>query len=259
MLFPRLRPGAAAGYTFGMVPSARNLLAAVSCVVLAGCFGMAPTQVPIPSIATSPDQARSDTLVVMLPGRGDRAEVFIREGFEQAGLRHGFDTVAVDAHLGYYMQRSLLERLHQDVVAPARAAGYENIWMLGISMGGLGSLLYASEYPDEVAGVILLAPFLGDRSAIETIVAAGPLEDWDGQGEGLEDYEVAIWSDIRDARTGGGSTPLVLGYGLADGMADGYDKLIDFMNPSSVYTLDGGHKWTTWRPLWDRIAAELPL
>lgn len=220
---------------------------------------MAPTQVPIPAIETSSADARSKTLVVMLPGRGDRADVFIREGFEQAGLQHGFDTVAVDAHLGYYMRRSLLERLHDDVITPAKAAGYENIWMLGISMGGLGTLLYASEYPEEVAGVILLAPFLGDRSAIETIVEAGPLEDWDGQGEGLKDYEIMVWSYIRDARTGGGSTPLVLGYGLSDGMAEGFDKLIDFMNPSSVYTLEGGHKWTTWRPLWDQIAADLPL
>lgn len=237
----------------------RKLAVTASCLVLAGCFGMAPTRVPIPSIETTPPGARNETLVVMLPGRGDRAETFIREGFEQAGLQHGFDTVAVDAHLGYYMRRSLLERLHEDVIAPARAAGYENIWLLGISMGGLGSLLYASEHPDEVAGVILLAPFLGDRSAIETIVEAGPLEDWDGQGDGLKDYEVAVWSYIRDARTGGGSTPLVLGYGLSDGMAEGYEKLIDVMNPSGVYTLEGGHKWTTWRPLWDRIAAELPL
>ncbi len=237
----------------------KSVLVAASGLFLAGCFGMAPTQVPIPAIQTAAPETQNDTLVVMLPGRGDRADVFIREGFEQAGIQHGFDTVAVDAHLGYYMQRSLLERMHDDVITPARKAGYENIWLLGISMGGLGTLLYASEYPDEVAGVILLAPFLGDRSAIETIVEAGPLEDWDGQGKGLKDYEVMVWSYIRDARTGGGSTPLVLGYGLSDGMAEGYDKLIDFMNPSSVYTLEGGHKWTTWRPLWDQIAAELPL
>lgn len=242
-----------------MLSVSKSLLVAVTAVVLTGCFGMAPTQVPIPAIETASPEARNDTLVVMLPGRGDRAEVFIREGFEQAGVLHGFDTVAVDAHLGYYMQRSLLDRLHADVIAPAREAGYENIWMLGISMGGLGSLLYAAEYPDQVDGVVLIAPFLGDRSAIETIVASGPLEQWDGQGDGLKDYEVAIWSYIRDARTGGGSVPMVLGYGLSDGMAEGYERLLDYMKPSSVYTLEGGHKWTTWRPLWDQIAADLPL
>jgi enterochelin esterase-like enzyme len=24
-----------------------------------------------------------------------------------------------------------------------------------------------------------------------------------------------------------------------------------------VYTLEGGHKWTTWKPLWDQIASNL--
>lgn len=227
--------------------------------MLAGCFGMAPTQVPIPSIETAVGDARNDTLVVMLPGRGDRADAFIQAGFEIAGQRNGFDTVAVDAHLGYYMQRSLLERMHEDIIGPARAAGYDNVWLLGISMGGLGTLLYAAEYPDEIDGVILLAPFLGDRSAIQTIVDSGPLAEWNGEGDGLKDYEVAIWSYIRDARTGAARKPMILGYGLSDGMADGYDRLIDFMQPSSVYTREGGHKWTTWRPLWDEIAAELPL
>jgi pimeloyl-ACP methyl ester carboxylesterase len=228
-------------------------------LLLAGCFGMAPTQVPIPTIETSDIAGKNDTLVVMLPGRGDRVDVFIREGFQLAGEQHGFDTVAVDAHFGYYMQRSLIDRLHEDIVAPARDTGYRNIWLLGISMGGLGTLLYAAEYPEQVDGVILLAPFLGDRDAIGAIVESGTLADWNGEADGLKDYEVKAWSWIRDARTGSEKTPLVLGYGLSDGMAEGYEQLVDFMMPSSVYTLEGGHKWTTWRPLWETIAAELEL
>jgi pimeloyl-ACP methyl ester carboxylesterase len=228
-------------------------------LVLSGCFGMAPTQVPIPTIETSNADGRNDSLVIMLPGRGDRADVFIREGFHNAGEQHGFDTVAVDAHLGYYMQRSLLDRLHEDIVTPAQAAGYRNIWLLGISMGGLGTLLYAAEYPEQVDGVILLAPFLGDRDAISAIVESGPLAEWDGEGSGLKDHEIKAWSWIRDARTGSEKTPLVLGYGLSDGMAEGYQSLHDVIQPSSVYTLEGGHKWTTWKPLWEEIAADLEL
>ncbi len=75
----------------------------------------------------------------------------------------------------------------------------------------------------------------------------------------LEDYEVAVWSWLRDATSGAQSTPIVLGYGLSDGMAQGYRALVDVIDPSSVYTLEGGHKWTTWGPLWERIAADLEL
>ena len=42
-------------------------------------------------------------------------------------------------------------------------------------------------------------------------------------------------------------------------MAENYAVLVDAIGPSSVYTLDGGHKWTTWGPLWEKIAADLDL
>jgi pimeloyl-ACP methyl ester carboxylesterase len=227
--------------------------------ILGGCLGVPSTEIPVPTIKTVSGGESSRSLVVMLPGRGDRADAFIRAGFQEAGQRHGFDTVAVDAHLGYYMERNLIDRLHADIVAPARAAGYRNIWMLGISMGGLGALLYAAEHPDEVDGVVLLAPYLGDRKAIEDIVAHGPLQTWDGEGSGLEDYEIAIWSWIRDASRGPEPTPIILGYGESDRMAEGYSKIIDVIEPSGVYTREGGHKWTTWRPLWDEIADDIAL
>ena len=55
-------------------------------------------------------------------------------------------------------------------------------------------------------------------------------------------------------------TPVILGYGESDGMADGYRAVMtDVVEPSSVYTLEGGHKWTTWKPLWEQIAADLEL
>ena len=164
--------------------------------LLGGCLGVAPTEVPLPSIVTADGPSQHDTVVIMLPGRGDRADTFIREGFDSAGERWGFDTIATDAHFGYYMKRSLLPRLHADIVLPAHEAGYDKIWLLGISMGGFGSLLYASEHPELVDGVILLAPFLGDNSSIEEIAASGGLMSWDAESSQLEDYEIRIWQWI---------------------------------------------------------------
>lgn len=222
-------------------------------ILLSGCLGMAPAEVPLPSIVTADVASQHDTVVIMLPGRGDRADTFIREGFEAAGERWGFDTIATDAHFGYYMNRSLLPRLHEDIVLPAHEAGYDKVWLLGISMGGFGSLLYVSEHPELVDGVILLAPFLGDNSSLEEIAASGGLMSWDAESSQLEDYEIRIWQWIRDTES-----PLILGFGEADSMADGYRKVLtDVLDPSSVYTLEGGHKWTTWGPLWEQIAADL--
>ena len=122
----------------------------------------------------------------MLPGRGDRAATFISNGFQNAGENYGFDTIAADAHFGYFRKRTLVERLHADIVLPAREAGYKKIWLLGISAGGFGSILYASQYPDEIDGVILLAPFLGEREAIDELVAGGGLATWSADGSELK-------------------------------------------------------------------------
>ncbi len=240
-------------YRPGLLP----LLA--SALLLSGCFGIAATEVPLPSVATVHSEGRSDTLVIMLPGRGDRAEAFASQGFQRAGELHGFDTLAVDAHFGYYMKRILLPRLHEDIVLPARNAGYENIWLLGISMGGFGSLLYAAEHPEEIDGVILLAPYLGDRKLAREISASGGLSAWSGEAPDFEDYEIDVWTWLQEATNGSRATPVVLGYGKADGSAPTHAVLGDALPAANVYTLDGGHSWTTWGPLWEQIATDLQL
>jgi len=228
-------------------------------LLMSACLSLAPTEVPLPSIEAPKAAARYGSVVIMLPGRGDRADAFIRQGFAEAGERWGFDTIAVDAHFGYYRERSLLTRLREDIVLPARAAGYESIWLLGISMGGFGSLLYAAEHPDEIDGVILLAPYLGDRKLVEEISAVGGLSAWSGDASSFKDYEIEVWTWLQNATNGHSTTPVILGYGQSDGGARAHAVLADALDPASVYTLPGGHKWTTWGPLWEEIAADLEL
>jgi pimeloyl-ACP methyl ester carboxylesterase len=211
----------------------------------------------MPSIAISGSDSSHETVVIMLPGRGDRATAFIRNGFPNAGERYGFDTIAADAHFGYFRQRNLVERLHEDIVLPARKAGYKKIWLLGISAGGFGSILYASQYPDQIDGVILLAPFLGDREAIDELVAAGGLAAWSADESKLRDYEIAIWSWLNKVTGEANRKPLLLGYGTEDRLSGDYGVLLDVLDSSSVYTREGGHKWTTWTPLWEDISADL--
>jgi hypothetical protein len=83
-------------------------------------------------------------LLVFLPGVFDVVEDYEAYGFLRAVRETGraVDMLLVDAHLGYYAARTVLERLRQDVIVPARAR-YESICLIGISMGGLGALLPA--------------------------------------------------------------------------------------------------------------------
>jgi pimeloyl-ACP methyl ester carboxylesterase len=231
------------------------LLIAVA-AILTGCIGRAPTETPIPHIIVQGGSGQHHSVVVMLPGAGDRAGTFIEHGFEEAGQLLGFDTIAVDAHYGYYAERSLIPRLHEDVVLPARAAGYDRIWLLGISMGGFGALLYAEAHPEQVDGIILLAPFLGDSELAKAVSDSGGLAAWSGEGPRFKDYEVDVWRWLK-ATIAAHSTPVILGFGQSDRGAKSHRVIADALPARAVYTRDGGHDWGTWSTLWSDIAADL--
>src|SRR6185369_8698848 len=95
--------------------------------------------VPLRTLELGPKSGGS-CLAVLLPGRFDKPESFRRAGFAEAVARRGLklDLVAVDSHLGYFRDRSIVERLRLDVIEPAHAAGYRSVWIVGTSLGGLG-------------------------------------------------------------------------------------------------------------------------
>ena len=231
------------------------LLATTAC--LPGCLGVPEAVEPIP---TTTWQAPSDggrNLLVMLPGRGDRMDVFADHGFPEIALDQGFDVVAVDAHFGYYMRRSLLPLLRDDIIAPARARGYTNIWLLGVSMGGFGALLYSAEYPDEIDGLVLLAPYLGDRKISASVTAAGGLDAWQPESARFKDYEVQVWAWLKANAGVPGGTPVQLGYGREDRLAAVYPPLRERLPEQQLLEIDGGHGWGTWTPLWRELATGL--
>ena len=81
-----------------------------------------------------------------------------------------------------------MNRLREDVIGPARSGGYSTIWLVGISLGGLGAGLYTGHYPGDVASLVLLAPFLGEAPIIEEIAAAGGVRTWNPGEMATSDY-----------------------------------------------------------------------
>ena len=125
---------------------------------LMGCANLRPARVPMRTLALAPARGGSRTLIVLLPGRRDRPEDFVRYGFAEAAAGAGVkaEMIAVDAPLSYYYKKTILVRLREDVIAPARARGVERIWIAGISVGGTGAMLYAAEHPEDLAGIVTL-------------------------------------------------------------------------------------------------------
>lgn len=236
----------------------RQWLTGMMAALLGGCVWAPPMHNPMPSVPAQSEK-QSDTLVVMLPGRGSRAEDYRRHGFFETGKDRGFDMIAADAHFRYYYERVIVERLHEDIVRPAVDRGYTNIWLLGISMGGMGAKLYAQEHPELVDGLILLAPYPGDADLVKEIGNAG-LDRWDGESEHGEPYQLETWRWLRDVTKRPGSPTIVLGYGKQDRFAAVGELLDDRIPERLHFTAPGGHKWPVWKALWrDMLEAEIPV
>ena len=195
-------------------------------------------------------------LLVMLPGRGDHAEEYARHGFIEALRKRplAVDVVTADATFGYYARRTLMPRLREDVIEPAKAKGYEQVWFLGISMGGLGSLLYAKANP-EFTGIVLLAPFLGDNDVIEEISKAGGVTGWTPGVITEDDYQHDLWRYLKES-VAKGAPRITLGVGEEDRLAAGHRLLASALPADHVFRTSGAHDWPTWTKLWDTVLTQ---
>jgi pimeloyl-ACP methyl ester carboxylesterase len=187
-----------------------------------------------------------------LPGAYHTAEDFVAAGFPDAvhARRKRLDLILVDPELRHLGDRSLLERLRTEIVLPARAAGV-SIWLGGISLGGLFALDYAASYPDELDGLCLLAPYLGNRILTGEIARAPGLAAWQPGELAETDEERRIWRHIKNRRAD--SRPLYLGFGREDRFSAAHELLAATLTPESVDVIAGGHEWTTWFRLWENF------
>jgi pimeloyl-ACP methyl ester carboxylesterase len=249
-----------------MPPAAvRTALFALLALVLAGtspgCGVFRAARAPMPAVTLEQGAPAAECLVVLLPGRFDRPEDFAGRGFAAMAARAGLEArvVAVDAHIGYYRERTAVERLRQDVVLPALAAGRTEIWLAGISLGGLGALAYAREHPDEIAGVVALSPYLGRGEVLGEIEQAGGLARWSPAAPAADEpFTRPLWRWLRRYADGEGPVPILLGYGRDEYLARGHRLLAAELPGEQVFVIDGGHDWKTWTPLWQRILAAGP-
>jgi pimeloyl-ACP methyl ester carboxylesterase len=222
--------------------------------LLSGCASMLPAPAPLRSIEYAIAATPAKCLFVLLPGAGDRAETFEQRGFieELRGRSLSIDIRATDATLGYYAKATFLDRLNADVIAPAKARGYREIWLVGPSMGGFGSLFYARAHTADITGVLAIAPFLGDRGLIEEIAAAGGLPKWQAPARveqmNRDTYQREMWRWLQAATQGREAAPLIFaGYGTSDRLGRADALLTAELPPSRVFLTEGAHEWGAWR------------
>lgn len=148
-------------------------------VLFLGCSGPRDKKT-LPSVRYSGMTGRR-SLVVLLPTVGGKGSHYETQGFLDEVWEREFEASmeVVDVKPSLYLGSRIVELLKTEVIEPAKAEGYEDIYLVGTSLGGHGALLYATKYPEDVAGIVILAPFIGGDRASRAIEKAGALDIWE--------------------------------------------------------------------------------
>ncbi|HEY9033044.1 MAG TPA: alpha/beta hydrolase-fold protein [Pseudomonadales bacterium] len=223
-----------------------RVLLSLLLLALSGCARFQPLTTPIGQIhyhtaLALPVSQRQ--LVVLLPGISGWPGDYARHGLvdDIQRLYPSADVVSVNAHFGYYRSRQLLARLQQDVIAPALEQGYCAVHLAGISLGGFGGLLYLREFPDQLASVSLLAPYLGEPADYGYLL---------NEGEQAQPASIAglwPWLTALDDNTAG---KIYLAWGRDDAFDPANSLLAAYLPAGHAYRGEGNHRWPTWQRLW---------
>lgn len=219
--------------------------------------GLLPRSTPTPVPTLAAGQTKGSELIVFLPGRWSKVSEFEQEGFFEIARKHWPEArlVAADLHIGYYKNQSMARRLHEDVILPARRSGVKNVRLVGVSMGGLGALIYDAEYPGQADELILLSPFVGEDEALREIEASGDLMKWRPAPPAARDFSRKLWLELREKRlVKGDATKVLLGCGTEDKLAAS-NRLFakEFLKLDEQLWIPGDHDWPTWRPLFEKL------
>ncbi len=248
----------------------RWAIAFLALAAASGCQGamyfIRETSEPMKAIEVRADRSeRRSCLVVLVPGLYDLPDHFFEHGFVRDALRASdrCDLVAVDAHVGYYQNGIIQERLGGDILRIAEGRGYREVWMVGISMGALGTLLVAREHEHLVRGVVLIAPWLGDEAMVASARRAGGLERWRAPRiEGPPSMSSAT-SAALTWLSGYASHPdrmpeLHVAVGREDRLAP-MSAMIGEVIPRERYHVEPGvHNWASWSALWQHLLRDPP-
>jgi pimeloyl-ACP methyl ester carboxylesterase len=198
------------------------------------------------------DEARTGSTapvrIVMLTPAYACAQDFIEAGFARAVRARGLaiDLTFAEIAAAHLTDDSLTARVWA-LVTPRPAA--TRVWLGGISLGGYLALGAAQVNPGALAGLCLLAPYLGSHLVTDEVARQG-LAAWQPAALAADDDERRIWRFLQSRPPG---LAIHLGLGREDRFALRHRVLADALPASEVDTVEGGHDWLTWHRLWENF------
>lgn len=220
---------------------------------LGGCAAGGDVTRPIPTARIAARSA-ADRAVIVLPGRGDNLDSLQRRNLAGVIQRYwpDADVILTGLTLPFYRQGRATARLHEEVVVPTRERGYREIWLLGISLGGMGAILYEHEHPGEVDGIVLLSPYLGEAALQDEIRNASGLAKWvpgPRQALGPDTFERELWRTLKQWQNDPVRARAVWqGYGTEEPFRVPIALMLPALPTEHVLPMPGQHDWNLWIP-----------
>ncbi|MEA3193640.1 MAG: hypothetical protein QOD26_1973 [Betaproteobacteria bacterium] len=246
----------------------KPILIALAFLGVAGCVVIGDARQPITfETFAAPRPSGERTAVIVLPGFGSDARDMKDHGVEKViqEVWPEADVLLASATFDYYREGRLVERLHDEVIGPTLRAGYKKVWLAGASLGGMGALLYEREHPGTVTGIVLFAPFVGDRSLLKEITDAGGPRAWN-PGEmsaelTSENYQRQVWKMVKGwAEEPQRARRIWLACGVEDRLLPGARLMASALPQDRFIELPGGHTWAAWlnggKTVFSRIRSE---
>jgi hypothetical protein len=224
-------------------------------VLFLGCSGPRDKKA-LPSVRY-PGMTGKRSFVVLFPGIGGKGSDYETRGFLDEVWERGFEASmeVLDVKPSLYLGGRIIELVKTEVIEPAKAEGFEEFYLVGISLGGHGALLYATEYPEDIDGIVIIAPFISGNLASGAIDKAGGLDTWEDCPFLAWPHACNLWKSLKDyVSDSRNQRKVVLGFGTEDIFVDQCRILADVLLPEQVFTVSGGHDWATWKRLFIKTA-----
>lgn len=202
------------------------------------------------SLRTVSSQRGADTLLVLLPGAYMTPEHYAEHFFPAVtwrGLR--LDLVAVDLGLDAVSAGDAIPAILEEILRPARRH-YRQVWLAGISLGGLLALSLNADHPGAVDGLCLIAPYPGSRLTTNAIARVGGLDAWQPNADELNDPEFRVYRWLKAPPA---DLPVFVGHGSEDRFAAGMQAIAERFPLTARHVVAGEHDWPAWRHLWEHF------
>ena len=201
---------------------------------------------------------KTDKLIIFFPGLYDRAEKFKDEAFFSIARKEGItaDMVSANVNVFHLVKEMMIERIELDVFNTAKDSGYKNIWLVGVSLGGLNSLLFNIKHERDICGVVTLAPYVANTPLIEDLSEAKEIKYWQPDSDEnklvLEKRLQFLWVWLKEKAANNNLNNIYLGYGKQDKYINAIKLFENILDKNYVVTVKGGHTWATGKKIWQK-------